>query len=117
MKNEPGAGTVRTIAFRFFFIPALVAVFLCPVMPEQAFSAPQCAPYRQMAEILSRRFGETPRAFGLVGADRILQLFTAPGGSWTILVTAGSGRTCIVAAGEGWEDIPAPQPAVPGDPA
>ena len=90
MKNEPCAGTVRTIAFRFFFIPALVAVFLCPVMPEQAFSAPQCAPYRQMAKILSRRFGETPRALGLVGSDRILQLFTAPGGNWPVVpMTSG----------------------------
>jgi len=117
MRNGPCAGAAWTIAARFFFIPALVAVFLCPVMPEQAFAAPQCAPYRQMAEILSRRFGETPRAFGLVGADRILQLFTAPGGSWTILVTAGSGRSCILAAGENWEDLPADRTAEPGDPA
>jgi hypothetical protein len=143
MRHENRAGRAKTAwtawkaAIRFILAATLVAVFLrlpapppasaeLPGVTEPSVSAPPCAPYAQMRQMLTRRFGETPRAVGLAGHDRLVQVFTGTGGSWTILVIFVSGQSCILAAGEAWEEIPRSEPremqdgdreASPGDPA
>jgi len=71
-----------------------------------AYSAPQCGPHKQIVELLSKRFSEVPTAVGLVGEKRIMEVFTSEKGSWTILVTNSDGTTCILAAGDDWEEVP-----------
>ena len=54
-------------------------------------------------ELLKQRFGETRQALGVsADARRIVELFVAPDGSWTIVVTDAHGRSCIVLSGEDW---------------
>jgi hypothetical protein len=118
MRYDDPAGAAWRAAGRFLLAAAVLAAFLCLAWPGPAGAAPHCAPYRRMATFLAERYGETPRAVGLVGEGRIVQVFAGAGGSWTILVTSTAGQTCILAAGEGWETIPvADPPAAPGDPA
>lgn len=74
-----------------------------------------------MVQVLLDRFGETPQAIGLIDGRRVMQVFAARGGSWTVLVTANTGQSCILAAGKGYETVPAAADeapaAQPGDPA
>jgi hypothetical protein len=46
----------------------------------------------------------------------VLEVFASDTGSWTITVTLPSGMTCLVATGQGWEDLAEQLPAK-GDPA
>ena len=72
-----------------------------------------CVEHRDLVAHLSEQFQERQFAFGLIGQMAIMEVYVADSGSWTIIVTDLAGRSCIVAAGEHWENvmIPADQDA------
>lgn len=55
---------------------------------------------------LSKRHGETPSSIGLSSSGQVLEVLTSKEGTWTILMTSPQGKTCLVAAGEAWENLP-----------
>lgn len=71
-----------------------------------------CGVRDTVIERLELRFGEIQQGTGLVSTNRVLELWRSQDGTWTILMTRPDGRTCIMAAGEGWDE----KDAVPGDP-
>jgi hypothetical protein len=73
-----------------------------------------CKDRGEIVKILSNRFNETQRSFGLQNDSRVLELYASPDGSWTALLTMPSGKSCVIAAGEAWTTLP---PAPPGEPA
>lgn len=85
---------------------SLVSVISAVVFGTVAFATPQCGPHKQVIEMLSKRFSEVPKAVGIVGEKRIMEVFISEKGTWTILVTNSEGLTCILAAGDEWEDVP-----------
>lgn len=74
-----------------------------------AHGQPFCGPREQVADLLRMRFGETVSAFGVDQNGRLVQVFTSPVGSWTIVVTIPGGPTCLVSAGDGWRTVPTPE--------
>ena len=56
---------------------------------------------------LKDEFQELQGAYGLVGDKAILELFLSPqGATWTLVITDVSGKSCILAAGDSWEQKP-----------
>ncbi len=54
---------------------------------------------------LSERYGESRSGGGLTHTNGMLEIYTSEEtGTWTILITLPSGQSCLVAAGEFWED-------------
>ena len=43
---------------------------------------------------------------GLASNGSMIEIFASPNGSWTIVMTQPDGVTCLMAAGESWEDLP-----------
>ena len=41
----------------------------------------------------------------VVSARMVMEIFMSPKGTWTILVTAITGTTCITASGEDWQEM------------
>lgn len=82
------------------------------VAKAQQATAGQCGPRDTVLGQLTDRYGETRRAAGL-GAGKVMELFASEKtGSWTITVTTASGMTCLVAAGQAFQDIAV---ALPGE--
>ncbi|RWN58994.1 hypothetical protein [Mesorhizobium sp.] len=73
-----------------------------------AASAQYCVEHRDLVAHLSEQFQERQFAFGLIGQMAIMEVYVADSGSWTIIVTDVAGRSCIVAAGEHWENVVIP---------
>ena len=76
----------------------------------------RCAPRPAVLELLTERHGETRRGIGMHGSGRVVEVFAADGGSWTIVATDPAGVTCLLVSGRGWEDLrealpPAGEPA------
>ncbi|TIL59690.1 MAG: hypothetical protein E5Y79_13215 [Mesorhizobium sp.] len=67
-----------------------------------------CVERRDLVAHLSEQFQERQFAFGLIGQIAIMEVYVADSGSWTIIVTDVAGRSCIVAAGEHWENVVIP---------
>jgi hypothetical protein len=50
----------------------------------------------------------------VAGQAAIFEVFVSASGTWTILMTDVKGQSCILAAGEGWEDTLATAVGQPG---
>ena len=62
-----------------------------------------CGPRREVAEFLRQRYREVVVAQGVTASGALLEVLAAPGGSWSLIVTAPDGRACVLASGEGWQ--------------
>ncbi len=92
-----------------FWTHVLVAVAVALALVAFAGAAPAqmlCGRTDAVIARLAGRFGEAPKAIGSIGRDRFMQVYVAETGSWTILMTMNDGTSCILAAGEDWEDVP-----------
>jgi len=77
--------------------------------PASAQSAPQqvaCGERADIVKKLNRKYGEVQSGAGLMNnGTRIIELWQSEkSGSWTFLMTLPNGTTCIMAAGEFWND-------------
>lgn len=85
---------------------ALAGFFAAMIAGTADANAQSCAPRETVLEQLATRYGETRRAIGLAGSDRMMELFASDDtGSWTITVTLASGMTCLVASGVAYEPL------------
>jgi hypothetical protein len=86
-----------------------IALLACTPHAEAAGTAPgsACAARGEVVAKLAQRFGETLRSAGLQRADGLVEVYASEEtGTWTILVTRPDGMSCLLAAGELWEEEP-----------
>src|SRR5262245_26133870 len=75
-------------------------------MPSAAIAAPSCAPRTELLKQLSARCSEAPVAVGLASNGAFIELLTSgSGATWTLIVSQPNGASCLVAAGESWQDL------------
>ncbi len=55
---------------------------------------------------LEKIYSEAPVSIGLGSNGAIIEIFASPSGTFTIVLTRPNGLTCVMAAGENWEDLP-----------
>ncbi len=84
----------------------LLATVFLGFMIGTSTAAIQCGPHLRMTQVLASKYSEAPKAIGTVNQARFMEVYTAKSGSWTILITSADGNSCIVAAGQDWEDVP-----------
>ena len=83
----------------------LAAFLLLLVLPPAASQQPVCGDRDHIASELLRQHGEKPVARGvLLDGAHVLEVFAAPSGSFTVVITGTQGIACIPAAGLGWEN-------------
>ena len=78
---------------------------------SMAFSNPahaigMCGSRADFIKALSDKYQETGKALGIAGQVNLVEIFASKAGTWTILVTTPEGKSCIIAAGSSWEDLP-----------
>jgi hypothetical protein len=71
-----------------------------------AEAATACGSRAEFLKTLKNKFQESSRALGIIGKTNVLEVYTSKEGTWTILVTAPEGKSCIIAAGNSWEELP-----------
>jgi hypothetical protein len=63
-----------------------------------------CAARALVVKKLAERFGETLKSIGLHADDAVVEVYSSETtGTWTILVTHTDGTSCLLAAGQRWE--------------
>ena len=86
-------------------LAALVAAFLWAAPAAAQYP---CAERSGIIDDLATKYSEAPVAMGLVNNGGVIEvLATSDGTTWTIIITMPNGVSCILAAGESWEAIPA----------
>lgn len=82
----------------------LIALSTIPVAAETG--SPPCAPRPELLKQLSKRFNEAPVALGLAKNGSVIEVLTSDDGeTWTIMISQPNGSSCLVAVGEGWEEL------------
>ena len=89
---------------------SLVATSAMPVAAASpaatAGGSPLCASRPEILKQLSDRFKEAPVALGLSKNGSVVEVLTSDDGETsTIMVSQPNGPSCLVAAGEGWEEL------------
>ncbi len=78
----------------------LVAL-LVSLLPTRAAAEP-CGNRADFLEILMAEYNESPISVGRGSAGELFEVLASKNGTWTVIVTDSSGRTCGVAAGHAW---------------
>ena len=84
---------------------ALLVSAILDSRPAAAQSA--CGDRAAVLKNLERARSETPLAMGLSTEGTMIEGLVSSAGNWTILVTYPNRQSCLVAAGENWESMPA----------
>lgn len=97
-------------------LAALALVIACALAtPAQAQAV--CGDRSRIMATLAKNYAERPAAIALTSDGAVIEVLTSRVGTWSILVTAPGGPTCLVAGGENWEPIPLPLPQAVRTPA
>lgn len=74
---------------------------------QTAPSAMQCSARPLLVEQLQERYAEVPVAMGLQSNGTVLEVFTSGrANTWSIVITAPNGVSCLVSEGQSWEALP-----------
>ena len=85
---------------------AAVAVLSSLPVPAATAQDTPCAERTNIVDTLDSQYKESPRAIGLVSKEAVLEVFVSDTGTWTVVVTDPKGVSCVLAAGQSWEEIP-----------
>ncbi|PBB97184.1 hypothetical protein [Mesorhizobium sp. WSM3862] len=102
----------RRFSFRVAKAAVAGAVVALPAVPLQAQVL--CGGHDDLVAGLAETFEEKRLGYGVGGDVAIFEVFVSASGTWTILMTDVKGQSCILAAGEGWEDTLATAVRHPG---
>ena len=90
----------------------MVSGLLLSAQPTSAQQA--CALRGKVTVQLKEKFDEQVVGRGLTpNAQAMFELFVSATGSWTVIVSEPTGRSCVIASGESWQHIQ----VLVGDPA
>jgi len=83
-----------------------LALALVLLIPAEA-GAQVCGDRGDMVQKLNIDYGETRKSMGLTENNHIIEIYASEEtGSWTILTTSPQGLTCLMSAGDAYQQDP-----------
>jgi hypothetical protein len=95
---------------KLLLLPLLSLSFVLPAALGTAETpeGSNCGQRNTVLGYLSPKYSEKPVAMGIAANGGLIEVLTSTEGTtFTIIVTMPEGETCMVAAGESWESLPA----------
>ncbi len=102
---------MRSCTHKLFGLLLATAILLSAAVARGQES---CMSHEEAVAWLDERYGEQVIGRGLADRGRVMfEIFTGPKGTWTLLVSAPEGPSCIIADGFDWQQLtPRPKDAV-----
>jgi D-aminopeptidase len=91
---------------RSFYVAAVIAAASLFGSITTAAAGVPCGMHDGVAKGLAAKYKETRRIMGVLNAAAVMEIFMSPQGTWTVLVTDTNGMSCVIAAGQDWQEIP-----------
>ncbi len=85
-------------------LAALIALLAGPVSAQML-----CGPRPDVVANLERTYDEYPSSMGLASNGTVIEVFVSEKGSFTVIMTRPDGMSCLMVAGENWENVPPPR--------
>lgn len=88
-------------------LATIVAIGSFVPIGASAATPSNCADRQKVLERLDTAFGETRQSVGLGTNNSMMEIFASEEtGTWTITVTLPTGKTCLIASGKAFENLP-----------
>lgn len=89
-----------------WYIPTIALLLSIGVTDFAHAANPVCGHREDILQQLSSQYKEAPVAVGLTDSGVLVELLSSDNGAtWTILVSQENGTTCLVAAGQHWQNV------------
>jgi len=75
-------------------------------VPATAQTELLCGERAKVVAGLEKGYEETPTSMGLASNGAVVEVLASPKGTFTIILTQPNGLSCLMAAGDNWEDLP-----------
>jgi hypothetical protein len=85
-------------SFAILGVAAIAALTIGTAQAQQV-----CGPRSILVGKLKTELNERPEAAGLTHSGGVIEILASQEGSWTVIMTAPNGLSCLLAAGEAWE--------------
>ena len=95
--------------YRTIILSTLILIAGSFAHPPAALAQPVCGSHQSIAENLKKSYTETPVSMGITSGSGIIEAFSSPKGTWTLVITQSNGVSCLIAAGQDWEELPKPE--------
>ncbi len=104
-----GPGSAKPIAIRVFAVVAFAFVLLLHTAATVK-AQPVCMPHDDFRVELQRNFSEAPVAIAIANNGALIELYAKRDkSSWTLVMTRPGGLSCVLVAGEEWNDLRKPE--------
>tara|TARA_B100000315_G_C14284972_1_gene454777 strand:+ start:264 stop:629 length:366 start_codon:yes stop_codon:yes gene_type:complete len=75
-------------------------------LPQSGPQAAVCGKRSALLTTLGGKFAEKTVSMGLAGNGTVVEILSSEDGTWTILMTAPNGVSCLLAGGDYWQHLP-----------
>ncbi len=88
-------------------LPVLISLLAASffMVSAQQVNAAVCSKRDKFTSFLAKKYKEVPKAMGLVSNSGMMEVYVSEQGTWSILMTAPNGITCLIAAGNNWQGL------------
>lgn len=76
------------------------------IFPPAVQAQAVCGERGEVASKLEKGHSETPVSMGLASNGAVIEVFASDKGTFTIIMTLPTGMSCLMAAGEDWQELP-----------
>lgn len=91
------------LAAAIIIVATLVGVLVtCTSTPAEAHNVP-CGDRGTIIDRLKTGYAEKPVSVGIIENGSLVEIYASDEGTFTIIVSAPTGGSCLVAAGDSWE--------------
>ena len=98
-------GDPKQIAIRVFAVVAFAFALLLHTAATVK-AQPVCMPHDDFRVELHRNFSESPVAVAIANNGALIELYAKRDrSSWTLVMTRPGGTSCVLVAGEDWNDL------------
>ena len=74
--------------------------------PQAGAQTAACGERSAVLTTLKGKYAEKPESMGLAGNGTVVEVLSSEDGTWTIIMTAPNGVSCLLAAGDYWRRLP-----------
>ncbi len=86
---------------------AIASLLVAPAGAQQAV----CGDRNEIVSRLESGYQESNTGIGLSATGGLIELYTSEKGTWTLMLTQPNGVSCLIAAGDNWENVDRPKTA------
>ncbi len=100
-----GSGDPKPVAIRVFAVVAFAFALLLHTAATVK-AQPVCMPHDDFRMELQRNFLEAPADIAIANTGALIELYAKRDkSSWTLVMTRPGGLSCVLVAGEEWNDL------------